>query len=486
MPFCLACVMAAMLTLPVGMLGEAMALAGEGGSGRSGRSGGGGRSGRSNRSSQRDSDDTTSKNESKRDQEGQETETLESEANDPQAPDPGEPAASESDGLSALLQSPTEDDSGVGEQDYAKLAAALSATRTEEQEIFYYNCRNLPAAEMAKILEQFISSSGTVAASEESETIVISDVPSQLAKLQPMCVMLDKRSPQILVRAHIVELSLESDFEKELDLSFIKVRPNDMSWIRQLMVSLPTPGASPNEGVGGLFNINPVQRYRDGGAKQDSLLAFFRFLETRGKARILSAPNITLRRGVEGSILTGEEVPILQQTVVSGSISTSTVFKSVGIKLRVTPHMIVGDTVSLTINPEVSAVTGFAPAGDGITNPVISVRKANTRLVARNNELISMGGLLRTQKRTTKRRVPVLGSLPGIGQAFRSTRVEMEKTQLLILLHIRVLDDGAPKIHRPESDMEISETEIERMQAVWDERWDLRHDLDLIKSDGKP
>lgn len=68
--------------------------------------------------------------------------------------------------------------------------------------------------------------------------------------------------------------------------------------------------------------------------------------------------------------MTGEEVPILSKTSSSGGVTTSTEFKSVGIKLSVKPTMISGDRIRVEVNPEVSTVIGFSGAGD-VSNPII-------------------------------------------------------------------------------------------------------------------
>ena len=212
-------------------------------------------------------------------------------------------------------------------------------------------------------------------------------------------------------------------------------------------MALSTPGAQATTGEGASGTLRPyVRNYRDG--KRNQLATFLRYLETNGKAEILSAPNLILRRGSEGSIVTGQDVPIQEKTVTSGTTSISTSFKRVGIKLKVEPLMIRDDTVRLRVNPEVSTVTGFSNE-----NPIIALRNATTELELKDGELLSMGGLLRSEKRTVRKRVPVASAIPILGHFFRATRVEEVKTHLVIFLTLRILKEGkrnGTRIHRPQ------------------------------------
>ena len=249
-------------------------------------------------------------------------------------------------------------------------------------------------------------------------------------------------------------------------MAYEQVDPSGESWIRDISAVMGTPGANPNTDQGLLFNLTPP--ISAPGGQTRSLSIFLRYLESRGKARILSAPSLVLRRGAEGSIITGEEVPILTQTVTSGSISTSTEFKSVGIKLRVLPLMVADGRVRLEINPEVSTVTGFSNAGEGVANPIIAVRNAKTELEVLSGHLISIGGLMRDEQREVHRQVPLLGSIPLLGELFRSTRLERVQTQLVIFLTIRVLANGDADVAtvRPAEIPEEIADEIQRMETA--------------------
>ena len=275
----------------------------------------------------------------------------------------------------------------------------------------------------------------------------------------------------------------DSDLEKEIDLYYQDIGYNpltdEIEVLKKVGSQLGVPGAAPSSG-GGIVNTSVW----DNGS--ESLNLFVRYLETNGKAKILSAPNLIIQRGKEGSIVTGEEVPILSQTTSSGGVTTSTEFKSVGIKLSVTPTMIAGDRVRVEVNPEVSTVIGYSTAGD-VANPIIAVRQARTELEVRDGQLISMAGLLQSTDRDTERRTPMLSNIPILGALFTSRRDQSQQTQLIIFLSINILEFGEGAIIRPDNFDPRIDTEMERIEKEQSETFadpSLERDVDEFMKHG--
>lgn len=336
---------------------------------------------------------------------------------------------------------------------------------TFEKEVFVYDCKYIQASTIRRVLEEFISSDGMVSESVESDQLVLSERADKMEVLKSIIDRLDQPVPQILVEARIVELNIDSDLEKEVDLFYQDVSISEITGLPRLEKvgsQLGVAGAAPSTGQGGIIDS---QIWSNG---SESLNLFVRYLETAGKAKILSAPNLIIQRGKEGSIVTGEEVPILSQTSSSGGVTTSTEFKSVGIKLSVKPTMISGDRIRVEVNPEVSTVIGFSDAGD-VSNPIIAVRQARTELEVRDGQLISMAGLLQSTDRDTERRTPFFSNIPILGSLFSSRRNQNEQTQLIIFLSIKILEFGDDKINSPDNLDPRIEKEIERIDGVQSE-----------------
>ena len=110
-----------------------------------------------------------------------------------------------------------------------------------------------------------------------------------------------------------------------------------------------------------------------------------------------------------------------------------------GTTLKVTPHVNRGDKVALDISQEISSISQKAGAVDLITNE----RKIETRVTVADGETVVLGGLIRDNVIQSETRVPLLGSVPGIGRLFRSTSSSVQKTNLLVFIRPTILRDDA-------------------------------------------
>jgi general secretion pathway protein D len=322
-----------------------------------------------------------------------------------------------------------------------------------------YTCRYTQCEILREAAENFISPEGTIQASPQLNTLLLSDAKELVPGLLRMIQELDVPTPQILVEARVIEVNLDSDFEYEIAHVFTGAHPSDV--IQNGDITLDTPGATPNPDLGSRINIRP---FLSNGRKLDD---FIRLLLTNGKAKILSSPNLIVGAGTEASIITGQEVPIQSATVVSGSVNTTTVFKRVGIKLRVVPLQISGDHVKVEINPEVSTVTGYTAAGaSGVSNPIVAIRNVRSTLSVKDGEVVTIGGLLQSEDHEVTRKVPCLGDIPLLGLLFQSKRIQSNKSQLVFFLRINILGEVQPqtiRLHQPGGYLEDLDDFVSRM-----------------------
>ena len=172
--------------------------------------------------------------------------------------------------------------------------------------------------------------------------------------------------------------------------------------------------------------------------------ALIKMLQENNKTNILSTPNLLTTDNHEASISVGQEVPFEtgSYTSTGGTTNPSSPFttierKDVGVMLTVTPHVNDGDSVVLDISQEVSSIEDTTTRGI-ITNK----RTIETQILAENSQIVVLGGLIRDEIRTTDLKVPILGSIPLIGNAFRSQTSDVVKTNLLVFIRATVVEDG--------------------------------------------
>jgi general secretion pathway protein D len=151
----------------------------------------------------------------------------------------------------------------------------------------------------------------------------------------------------------------------------------------------------------------------------------------------------------EAKIVVGQNVPFRTGSTITGSQGTTNPFttiqrEDVGLTLEVTPHINSDNLVRLLIHQEVSevdasslSVIGSQAAADLITNK----RTIDTTILVEDNEVIILGGLIRDKETQAESRVPLLGSIPGLGMLFRNRTTSTEKQNLMVFLRPTVLSN---------------------------------------------
>jgi len=151
----------------------------------------------------------------------------------------------------------------------------------------------------------------------------------------------------------------------------------------------------------------------------------------KGNGRILSTPRIAAQSGSTAKIITGDALPILTSIALSGvnGVQQQVQYVNVGVTLQIAPRVSGDGFVSSHIYCVVSSVTGFSQG-----YPTISQRQAETAATVRDGDSFVIGGLTQDENLNTKTKVPLLGDIPLIGQAFRTDRTSRSKTELYILV----------------------------------------------------
>ncbi len=206
--------------------------------------------------------------------------------------------------------------------------------------------------------------------------------------------------------------------------------------------------------------------------------AIIRALSQKSGTELLSAPKLTVLSGNPATITVAQELRYpqsygqVQSQVGTGSASgggsagvsitsgTPQEFatRNVGVELKVTPTVEEDDySVSLDLNPKVTEFEGFVEYGGpsvaisggttvtvppGFYQPIFGVREVSTKVTIWDGATLVMGGLTREDVKKVSDKVPVLGSLPGLGRLFRSKGESTQKRNLLIFVTANLVSPG--------------------------------------------
>jgi len=177
--------------------------------------------------------------------------------------------------------------------------------------------------------------------------------------------------------------------------------------------------------------------------------AVIKALSEKGLAKVLAEPNLVVRSGEKGSFLAGSRVPIQQVLGAGASQTVSIVYEEVGVKLNFAPQVLDDGTIRLKIDPaEVSNIARFLTFGS-IVAPQIDTREVRTSVDLKEGESLVLAGLLNEEMKKNIQKIPILGDIPILGAIFRSSRDEIEKTELAFFITPRLVKP-LPKGEKPE------------------------------------
>ncbi|MCM5553792.1 type II and III secretion system protein family protein [Pleomorphomonas sp. NRK KF1] len=178
-----------------------------------------------------------------------------------------------------------------------------------------------------------------------------------------------------------------------------------------------------------------VSQVLSGGLSVDMVV---QALEARGLARSLAEPNLVALSGQTSSFLAGGEFPV---PVASDNNSVSVEFKKFGVGLDFTPTVAPNGLIHLNIKPEVSEIDYSAAVTiNSITIPGLKVRRSDSTLELRDGQSFVIAGLLTNSRSVSNNRVPWLGSVPVLGNLFRSTAYKRSETDLVIIVTPHIVD----------------------------------------------
>ena len=170
-------------------------------------------------------------------------------------------------------------------------------------------------------------------------------------------------------------------------------------------------------------------------------------LEKESGVNILSTPHITTSNHSKAKIIVGENIPYIVESRITETTDfiTPTVidtfeYKDVGISLEITPHISQGGLVRLEIESEFTKLIEGV-TGTSVNTPTTAKRQAQTVVSMKSGSTIVIGGLIRDDKVTLEKKIPLLGDLPLIGGLFKFKRDRLQKTNLLIFITPHVLSN---------------------------------------------
>lgn len=298
---------------------------------------------------------------------------------------------------------------------------------------------------------------GSVHIDEHSNSLIIQAVQDDLERIMPIINEIDKPTPQVLIRANIVEAT--KDTARNLGVTWGGMYSTKTGGYRTWLTPGGTAGTgdpiggtyTPASGSMGLSNqgfaLNvPQQMAITGtgtlglvfGAIGGNILEMqLNALQKEGKLNILSSPSITTLDNQTAYTENGERVPYITEEVSStGATTRSVKFENVVLRLEITPHVIDGKNLKMKVVVKKDEVDSSRSVSG---NPFILKKETNTNLIVQDGETIVISGLTKQKKQDSQVSVPWLGDIPLLGWLFKGAGKSESMEEVLIFITPTIL-----------------------------------------------
>jgi type IV pilus assembly protein PilQ len=302
-----------------------------------------------------------------------------------------------------------------------------------------------------------LSKRGSAVVDPRTNQLFVTDIPSKLEEVRRLVGKTDIASRQVLIEARIVEA--DDKFSRNLGakLAFgFRGTPNNANFEAsgQQTGTTKTAGGTAPDAVGlnsaALQTVNgnavnlPAAGINGNTAGSMALTLFnaaaskfigleLSALEADGKGKIISSPRVVTADQLKALIEQGTELPY-QQATSSGA--TSIAFRKANLKLEVTPQITPDGNVILDVDVNKDSVGTETRAGFAI-----DTKHVKTQVLIDNGGTVVIGGIFQQTERNSVTKVPVFGDIPVVGNLFKTTGVTNDKTELLIFLTPKIVDD---------------------------------------------
>ncbi|MEY3975459.1 MAG: hypothetical protein RLZZ33_514 [Pseudomonadota bacterium] len=288
-------------------------------------------------------------------------------------------------------------------------------------------------------------------AEPETNALVITAPAKTMNSLMAVIDKLDIRRAQVIVEAIIVEVS--ADKSAELGVNWLVdgsnadnavggfIEPVGGVSIVDLARAATDPATLTSVPRGTTVGVG---RLGSGGV---DFAAVLRALRGDSTTNIIATPSIVTMDNQEAEIKVAQEVPFVtgQYTSTGGNTGNNlnpfqTIQRQeVGTILKITPQINEGDSVMLKIEQESSSI---AATSSGAVDLVTNKRTISTHVLIEDGGTVVLGGLIQDSQTGGEQRVPFLGRIPVIGEAFKSRSAKKTKTNLMVFIQPRILRDG--------------------------------------------
>lgn len=379
----------------------------------------------------------------------------------------------------------------------------LDKLKQEELATQAFSLNYSKSSDVVAALKNIVGERGSSVFDDRTNTVLVTDIPTNIYRIGQLIERLDKRTEQVLIEARIIETVLGDDEKLGIDWSvkitaagakrpttlpfdYYKPGNNIMDKYTPLVQTGAETVAYPAGGgtvitKPGIFPIGasgaqasdandkgfPLVDYTVDTMKNafafgtldfTEFKAVLEMLKSRSDTDTISNPRIATLNNNKATINVGDiiYIPKFERNSTTGKMEiTGYDQTNSGIVLDVTPHINDAGEIALDLIPQIKEYLGTSPIAPGsdIYAPLFRTREAKTQVMVKNGQTIFIGGLISEKEIDKRTKLPfigdLLGDIPGLGLLFSHKNMVKQRVELIFFITVNIMSpdrviEGAP------------------------------------------
>lgn len=310
------------------------------------------------------------------------------------------------------------------------------------------------AKDLVITVKKFLTQRGDVIADERTNAVIVTDVPSVIPNVDRLLGQLDRKTQQVEIEARVVAAtrSFARDIGTQLGFGFgnrgmgvggassVGTTPTATFGITPYY---PIVGTSQPTGTTGvqipLFSNLPANGPTSGinmtmASAHVRLDAILTMAESRGLVKVLSRPRVVTQNNIQAVVKQGTRIPVVTQAQLGGPPTVT--YVDAFLRLTVIPQITSEGTIFLNVDVE-NTTPDFSEEVQG--NPALNTQQATTQVLVTDGGTVVIGGVVQTNNSINVTQVPLLGSIPWLGNLFKRRAVSTSNQELIFFITPRII-----------------------------------------------
>jgi type IV pilus assembly protein PilQ len=303
-------------------------------------------------------------------------------------------------------------------------------------------------------VKKFLSQRGDVVADERTNAVIVNDIPRVIPVIDRLLTQLDRKTQEVEIEARVVAATRQYARDIGTQLGFawgnghsaiggnqaVGSSPTTVNGLTPGYITVPGTGSSSSGGssiplFSNLGSTSPTSGLSFVNASNTVRIdAILSMAESRGLLKVLSRPRVVTQNNIQALVKQGVRVPIVTQAQLGGPPTVT--YVDAFLRLTVTPQITSENTIFLNVDVE-NTTPNFGQTVQG--NPELITQQATTQVLVTDGGTVVIGGVIQTQNSINVDQVPVLGSIPYLGNLFKHTQVNTSNQELIFFITPRII-----------------------------------------------